>query len=179
MRNIFARRAAPPKSGDAAAMTVEVLRQDGFEGFVTVGHLRESECADVPESPGVYLMLMPDDAAPRFLPASPAARARGEDSTVSIAELEENWVPDALVLYVGKAGGRGSTATLKQRIGKYLDFGRGRQAGHRAGRYVWQLARSGALVMCWKPTDDAAVFSTEAAVLETFQARHDTAPFAN
>lgn len=184
MRNIFARGGAkqtkaPESEEETGLTTVPGLRRAGFEGFVSVGSLRESDCAAVPEAPGVYVMLLPDGGKPRFLPASPAARLKGEDATVSIVELEENWVPDTALLYVGKAGGRGSTATLKARIRQYLDFGRGRPVGHRVGRYVWQLAGSSMLILCWKATEDSAVWATEAAVLDAFRARHGTLPFAN
>ena len=83
------------------------LRQAGYDGFVTIGTLRETGFAGVPHQPGVYLALYPSDEAPRFLPVSPAATLGREDATIPVGELEDDWVDGALVLYAGMAGGKG------------------------------------------------------------------------
>ena len=159
--------------------TEEGLRRAGYEGFATIGALRESGLAGVPAQPGVYLALTLSEDPPRYLPISPAGTIAGESATIPVDELEDSWVPGALVLYAGLAGGKGKTATLRSRIGQFLDFGRGRKVRHRDGRAVWQIARSSTLVMCWLPTPRADPWGKRKSLLTAFADRHGSAPFGN
>ncbi len=72
--------------------TEEGLRQAGYDGFVTIGTLRETGFAGIPHQPGVYLALYPSEDAPRFLPVSPAATLGKELATIPVGELEDDWV---------------------------------------------------------------------------------------
>jgi len=159
--------------------TEDGLRRAGYEGFKTVGALRESGLAGIPAQPGVYLTLTLSEDPPRFLPISPAGTIAGESATIPVHEIEDNWVPGALVLYAGLAGGKGKTATLRSRIGRFLDFGRGQKVRHRDGRAVWQIVRSSTLVMCWLPTPGADPWGKRKTLLTAFADRYGSAPFAN
>lgn len=159
--------------------TEDGLRRAGYEGFVTIGALREHGFGQVPDHPGVYLTLYPSEDAPRFLPVSPAGEIAGESATIPVDELEEFWVPDALILYAGMAGGKGKKATLRSRVEQYLDFGRGQKVRHRDGRAVWQIVRSSMLVMCWLPTPRADPWGKRNSLLTAFKDRFGSAPFAN
>ena len=159
--------------------TEEGLRQAGYDGFVTIGSLRETGFAGIPHQPGVYLALYPAEDRPRFLPVSPAATLGREDATIPVGELEDDWVDGALVIYAGMVGGKGKTATLRTRVEQYLDFGRGQKVRHRDGRAVWQIVRSSALVMCWLATPGADPWGKRKSLLTAFADRHGSPPFAN
>ncbi len=159
--------------------TEDGLRQSGYEGFVTIGALREHGFGQVPDHPGVYLTLYPSEHRPRFLPASPGGEIAGESATIPADELEDFWVPDALILYAGMAGGKGKKATLRSRVEQYLDFGRGQKVRHRDGRAVWQIVRSSTLVMCWLPTPRADPWGKRQSLQTAFKERYGSAPFAN
>ena len=172
----------PGRNADRAMIdptTEEGLRRAGYVGFVTIGALREAGLVAVPDEPGVYLALYPAAEEPRFLPVSPAAEIGRESATIPVGELEDLWVSGALVLYAGLAGGKGRSATLRTRIGQYLDFGRGQKVRHRDGRAVWQVVRSSTLIMCWLPTPGADPWGKRNSLLTAFRERHGSPPFAN
>ncbi|NNG02671.1 MAG: hypothetical protein HKM95_01040 [Inquilinus sp.] len=153
----------------------ESLRAAGFEGFVSVGSLREAGLAPVPERRGVYLLLAEASAEPpRFLPVSPAGG--GLAATQPAGELEERWVPGAIVLYVGRADGK---ATLRSRVGQFLDFGRGKRTGHRDGRAVWQIPRSAGFVLCWQTVSGKSAWGRRRSILEAFREGFGRLPFGN
>jgi hypothetical protein len=79
-----------------------------------------------------------------------------KDPNVSIETLKQNWVNHTKVVYIGKAGGVDSSATLKSRIKQLIKFGQGKNVGHYGGRLIWQLKNSDELILCWKqlPYDD-------------------------
>ena len=52
------------------------LQAEGFGGFKSVRNLRASRCAEVPKSPGVYLVLRDPSRPPSFREASPGATSR-------------------------------------------------------------------------------------------------------
>lgn len=87
--------------------------EEGFVGFVpllTVDHLR------LPEKPGVYVVFRTDPGKPVFLDRSVAGPHKGKDLTVPVARLADVWTPGASVLYIGKAGGPDSGATIRGRV---------------------------------------------------------------
>jgi len=88
-------------------------------------------------------------------------------------------VEGAIVIYIGKAGKDGSSATLQSRLKQYFGFGRGGNVGHWGGRLIWQIKNSAELVVCWKalPTDDPR--TVEAAFIRQFIAKFGKRPFAN
>lgn len=155
------------------------LRQAGFEGFVSADVLRDSRCVQVPESPGVYLVVRGSKADPEFLRESPAGRFKGRDPSVPAAVLRANWIPSASVLYIGKAGGATSSATLRQRLWSYIRFGTGEPVGHWGGRLIWQFSRAWSLQFAWKPTPMQEPRDVERRLLSEFVAAHGSRPFAN
>ncbi len=155
------------------------IQAGGFTGFRTVTHLRDTGLKEVPDLPGVYMVLAEPDLVPRFLPVSVGGHFKGKDPTVPIPELEANWVPGAIVLNIGKAGGSGTRATLRRRINQYLRFGSGKPVGHRGGRYIWQLEGPDQLVLCWKPTLEEEPRDVEAKLIATFREMYGKRPFAN
>lgn len=154
-------------------------RSAGFFGFQSIGELRRSNSSDVPRLPGVYLIISPTAGVPTFLPNSTGGHFKGKDPTVPMTALREKWVAGSVAVYVGKAGGDNSAATLRSRLKQYVQFGAGIPIGHWGGRYIWQMESSEALVVAWKPTEDQSPLAIEQEMLDTFTVSFGKLPFAN
>jgi hypothetical protein len=148
-------------------------RLHGFEGFVTIEALRTS-ATQIPDERGVYAVVSHQKARPRFLPRSVGGWHKGKDPTVTRETLESRWVDEEPLLYVGRA-----SKSLRERIRVYLAFGRGKRAGHRGGRYIWQVAENESFMFCWRRTPDEKPSDVERQMLEEFSASHGKLPFAN
>ena len=148
------------------------LRRYGFRGFLKVSDLYKSNCKDVPQRQGVYAVLREKFTEPEFLPVSPAGWFRGEDPTVPMNIFHEKWVPDAKVLYIGKS------VDLRKRVRMYIRFGYGAPIAKWGGRYIWQLADSRDLLICWKALNDDAR-TEEKRLIARFERQYGRLPFAN
>jgi len=156
----------------------EALRAAGFVGFVTVAELRAEACARVPTRPGIYVVLQPIEAEPRFLGNSLAGWFKGQDPTEAVSVLRARWTPGTPLLYVGKAtAGRRGVRQLQKRLNELLDFGAGRPIGHRGGRYLWQIESSDRFLVAWRPDENPTAAENE--VLRGFMATFGRYPFAN
>ncbi len=158
--------------------SIEAIREVGFDGFVAISALQSTECAGVPDVPGVYLVLKSSATTPEFLEESTGGHFKGKNPTVPISVLQSEWVQGAIVLYIGKAGptvGR----TLKTRLIEYMRFGRGVPIGHSGGRYIWQLTQSGDLLVCWRETNNADPRGVEKELIRDFEGAYGKIPFAN
>lgn len=152
----------------------ESLRRYGFRGFIKVADLYESNCVDVPQQRGVYVVLRESPVEPEFLPVSPAGCFRGQDPTAPVDTLREKWVPVAKVLYIGKS------MYLRKRVRMYIRFGYGAPITKWGGRYIWQLADSRDLLICWKILDDNDNPATEETrLISKFEQQYRKLPFAN
>ena len=154
------------------------LEDHGFDGFATIGELRRTDLRAVPWYPGVYVVLRDALGPPSLVSESSGGWFKGKDPSVALSVLEEKWIDDAYVLYIGKAdagtrGGRG----LRPRIDEYLRFGRGEAIGHWGGRYLWHLADTLKLLVAWRAADPAGPVETE--LLNQFLLEHGRLPFAN
>jgi hypothetical protein len=89
------------------------------------------------------------------------------------------WVDDTIVVYIGKAGKDGSSATLQSRLRQYFGFGQGKNVGHWGGRLIWQLKNSADLVVCWKALPTADPRTVEAELIQDFASKFSNRPFAN
>jgi len=156
----------------------EQLQQQGFQGFKTITVLQKNDIF-LPEKMGVYLILTPENFNKEFLEIGTGGSFKGKNPNVSIDELEYNWVEEANILYIGKAGGSDSDATLFSRIKQYLQFGQNKPVGHWGGRYIWQLKNSGELIVCWKILKDIEPASYESAMIDAFKQTYGKRPFAN
>lgn len=151
---------------------VNVLKMDMFNGFVRVFNLRGEALKDIPDVPGVYMVLRDSVERPDFLVRGSGGYFKGKDPNVPLSELCANWVEGANVLYIGKA------KSLRKRISQYLRFGDGKPVGHWGGRYIWQLADAQELIFCWMPViGDADAVETE--MICRFREHYGSRPFAN
>jgi hypothetical protein len=153
------------------------VRRNGFEGFVPISALQASDCSGVPKLPGIYLVLKSNTDLPHFCDESKGGHFKGKDPKIDISTLEQRWIDDTIVLYIGKAGPK--TATLRSRLKTYMRFGQGDKVGHSGGRYIWQLRGSGDFIVCWKPILDVLPRTAEGELLREFEAQYHRLPFAN
>lgn len=158
---------------------MRVLRDTGFTGFLMPEEMRNVRCKQAPASPGVYAVVRTSPHAPSFLPTNPGGRFKGRDPSVAVALLESRWIPGAQVVYIGQAGGAGSSATLRRRLDQYMRFGAGVPVGHWGGRFIWQLADHSSLQVCWLATPERDARAVESELLEQFHAAYGALPFAN
>ncbi len=157
---------------------LERIKQAGFSGFKKMSELM-ADPSRINNSPGVYLVLYQGPKNPEFLSIGTGGHFKGKNPNVSLSELKANWVDDAQVVYIGKAGGKGKSATLQSRMKQYLKFGQGYDIGHYGGRLIWQLKHSRDLIVCWKPLliDDPRAL--EHGLIQDFIAQYGKLPFAN
>lgn len=151
----------------------ERLMKDGFEGFVSVKDLKKDfKSGGIPKVEGVYHVLRLKETKPVFLKKGTGGYHNGKEPNVSVDELRQNWIDEEPIVYIGKA------TELYKRIQQYIKFGSGKNVGHYGGRYIWQLADSDDLIVCWKCVDNSR--STEVAMIADFKNSHNgKRPFAN
>lgn len=155
--------------------TIENLQQAGFVGFIPITDLWE-DCSAIPRTKGVYMVVRTTTAAPEFLQQG----SGGLDLNVPLDELRANWVNDTCVIYIGKAGGGSSSATLHSRLKQYLQFGQRKARNHWGGRYIWQLKDAADLLFCWMPIPSDDPIDIEKNLIRTFKERYNgMRPFAN
>lgn len=153
------------------------LKDDGFAGFRSFEQL---DIKSVPQVPGIYAVLKPEGFERLFLTKSVGGWFKNHDPSLPQPALEQEWVEDADVLYIGKAGpGTAGKRGLRKRIQEFADFGGGKPVGHWGGRLLWQLSEAQSLVIAWKEVAAAEVNSAEAAYHAAFFSLHGRLPFAN
>lgn len=152
---------------------IKQLKSDGFSGFVTVGQLMLNP-AQVTTDGGVYMILRDNTKTPKFLPEGTGGFFKEKNPNVSIDVLRDNWIGDSPILYIG------ISKSLKKRLKQYMQFGAGKSVGHYGGRYIWQLADSRELIVCWKPILNCDPRIIEAQMIQQFKEEHSgRRPFAN
>ena len=157
--------------------SIRDIEVNGFTGFVTVESLWNDRTC-IPKIKGVYLILDPI-GKPDFINPGVGGFFKGKNPNVSIEELNDNFVPNSLVVYIGKAGGPTSQATLYSRLGQYLRFGQGKNVGHWGGRFIWQLRSHRDLMFCWKTTPDDDPREIEKLLIDDYVSQNGMKPFAN
>lgn len=162
--------------------TKSELIKKGFTGFKTVDELWKST-ESIPKKMGVYVVLYPHNDKPEFKEIGCCGTHKGKNPNVKIEELENNWVENEHIIYIGKAGARNLRTTLARRIKQYLTAGKGENHSHWGGRYIWQIANPQELIFAWKviPTDaESQPKEVESKMIQEFKAQHEEKrPFAN
>jgi hypothetical protein len=158
---------------------LETIKSEGFLGFKTVKQLWQSH-EEIPNEKGVYLVINPSPQICTFLEVGVGGYFKNKNPNVLIEELNKNWVNDSHIVYIGRAGGGSSSATLRRRLKQYLDFGKGKpNVGHYGGRFIWQLENHAELIFAWKPLKSEDPSIIETALLNEFRAHFKKLPFAN
>lgn len=152
--------------------SIPSLEQYGFEGFVPFNELLSS--VQLPKLKGVYVVLRTKREKVSFLEEGSGGYFKDKNPNVSIDELVDNWIDNAIVLYIGKA------SNLKNRLSIYKRFGEGKNLGHYGGRYIWQIKNAMSdLVVCWKATNEGDEDKTESDLIYSFREQYGKRPFAN
>lgn len=157
---------------------IQELEGNGFAGFISISDLKAQECEQVPNEKGVYVVYRKSTDPPRFLDKSIGCKVKG-NPTVECSKLKEKWVAGANVIYIGQAGGKNAKSTLSKRIKKYIKFGKGDNANHWGGRYIWQMKDSDNLLLAWKVCPDSDPRKDETKLISEFMTSYDKKPFAN
>jgi hypothetical protein len=125
---------------------IESIEQSGFFGFVKLEQLFVKSSL-IPDIKGVYMILNTNNTPPEFSEIGTGGYFKGKNPNISLSELKHNWVEETLVVYIGKAGGDDSKATLRSRLTQYFRFGQGKNVGHYGGRLIWQIRNSKELLV--------------------------------
>jgi|TARA_B100001971_G_C18217322_1_gene554743 hypothetical protein len=157
---------------------INEIKEFGFKGFEAVDTLMMYKCSQIPKQKGIYFVLN-NNFTPSFLQKSVGGHFKKRNPTVPVSELKENWVDESLVVYIGKAGGANSKATLQSRLKQYMRFGEGEPVGHWGGRLIWQLANHRDLIICYKPLLNTEPREEEKNLILKFEAIYGIMPFAN
>ena len=152
------------------------LINDSFEGFVSIKDLWNDKSM-IPKQMGVYIVLNIEQSV-EFINPGVGGFFKGKDPNVDIPQLKDKYV-DSSVVYIGKAGGKSSGATLFSRISQYLSFGQTKNIGHYGGRYIWQIKNHKDLVVCWKTLNNEEPRVVEKELLKFFKEEYNMLPFAN
>lgn len=151
------------------------------DGFLKAGTVKdwESWIGSLPNQPGVYAVIRKNTDAPVFVKPGTGGYFKGEDPNVEIETLQAKWNNSShTVMYIGRAGydfghpeAQSCKSTLQRRLKDYMRFGRGEKAGHRGGRYIWQLKDADELEVWYLPCDNPQ--TTKRELIELYR------PFAN
>lgn len=163
---------------DQQRQNLEALKAAGFTGFESIMKLWNNHLM-IPNEKGVYVIINPKKDSRQFLTKGVGGFFKQKDPNVGIDILSDKWVDDCFIIYIGKAGGNGSAATLRKRLKQYLDFGKGKPVGHYGGRLIWQLQHHTELLIAWKvlPNDDLIAIERE--LIKDFIDAYGKMPFAN
>ena len=158
--------------------SITELKKNGFEGFISFEKLTY-DLSYIPAIKGVYLVLHTEKSKPKFLKVGTGGHFKNKNPNVSLDTLQQNWVDNALVVYIGKAGSLTNNATLRSRIKDYVSFGNNKNVGHWGGRYIWQIKESKKLKVCWLRAPLTDPRKLERSLIEDFKSVHNKRPFAN
>jgi hypothetical protein len=157
---------------------IESLKMRGFSGFIKISELK-IDSSFIPKLKGVYLILRPENSRVEIIEIGTGGFFKGKNPNVLIKELQRSWIEESKIIYIGKAGGTNSNATLQSRLIQYLNFGKGKNIGHWGGRYIWQIKDIDDYLICWKVLPEEDPRSFEIKLLETFKQKYNVLPFAN
>ena len=157
---------------------VKRMEKSGFEGFYKIDSLMSNRCSTIPKQKGIYFVINQDRNS-TFLKENVGGHFKGRNPTVNVGKPKENWVDDTLVVYIGKAGGSNSKATLQSRLRQYMRFGEGEPVGHWGGRMIWQLAKHRRLIVCYKLLENSNPREEEKKLINDFESYYGKLPFAN
>ncbi len=154
--------------------TLADIQAAGFTRATPINQLRQSNCRQIPDRPGVYVVLRTAITEPEFLEESVGAHFRGRNPSLPVVSLSQQWVSRTAVIYIGQ-----TTISLRDRLRGLLKFGLGTPVGHWGGRCIWQLADAERLCLAWKATSAQDAPLVEAQLIQEFKSAYGRRPFAN
>lgn len=159
---------------------IQKLKKTGFTGFLKINKIKDNNYSQIPAAKGIYIVLWKSTSQPIFLKDNPGGHFKGKDPTVSIEKLRNNWVQNTSIIYIGKAGSKTSTTTLKKRIKDFIEFGNGKPKSHWGGRYIWQIKDAEKyLLFCWKKVQNIEPRKFEKEFIKNSKETFCKLPFGN
>ena len=138
----------------------------------TLEMLHDTECADIPDQPGIYFVCVPQGMDIQFQPTAPNQHAPLYGKNI----LQEKYrrCGNKTVLYIGKASGKRG---LRQRLRQYIKYGWDEAVNHKGGRAIWQVEHAERLMLTYEVCIDAD--AREHRLLNNFRDQYGTLPLAN
>lgn len=175
--------------GDAASLAAVAaalwpIAAFPFREVGTIGRLMEKGLPPDAwlNSCGVYAVVAPPDYGFHLRDQASVRAANNVLSPLSNDRLESKWVKGARVVYIGFAGNT-NPRTLRQRLKDLVRHGAGEttdRGPHRGGESIWQLIGYESFSIMALTTDlPPAPKNLEQSLLDRFQKRFGTLPFAN
>lgn len=142
-----------------------------FEYGGTVGQLYENKGNYF----GVYIVVIPNNFGKIcFYEKSNSGCWKGKDPTVSIDILQDKWIDNTNILYIGKS----SSKFVKKRMMEHIKFWNGTPISAYGGRIIGQLQNFENLEVWYLKSDNPD--KTEKTLIQEFKAKHNNKrPFAN
>jgi hypothetical protein len=169
---------------------IEEVQNQGFTGFITITDLQTGQDAyeQIPKEAGVYLILRLAQTEPEFLSVNLSRmhnkhKNKPDLHSYPVQALRDKYakVKGSIVVYIGKAGGKKSDATIYSRLKAYMQAGliTVGSSSHSGGRGIWQLKDSSNLLVCWKVTHKDEAEELEKNLLKQFIGFYASLPLAN
>jgi hypothetical protein len=155
-----------------------------FELIGTIGELMKTKLPKVPAltQSGVYQIRIHSGYKVGFRTEKEIEEAKNVISSWSLLQLEDKWVTNTTVIYIGLAGAR-SPRSLRKRLSDLLRHGNGKttdRGPHAGGDILWTLTGYEDFEIWVMPTGDPPrPRNVERKMLAEFVNRHSKLPFAN
>jgi hypothetical protein len=94
---------------------LESIKNAGFTGFKKIQDL-SFDPSVIPSCMGVYFVIYDGLNLSAFLEVGTGGHFKEKDPNVQVEVFKSNWVDSTKVVYIGKAGGEGKSATLQSRL---------------------------------------------------------------
>lgn len=138
----------------------------------TLASLLNSTCEMIPDKPGIYRVIVPEE-----LPVSFSAEVLNSAAPAyPVDKLSKKYAQciDKSIVYIGKANGRRG---LRQRILQYMNYGCNKTSNHKGGRAIWQIENYPLLLLAYEPCEDCE--QQEHQLLADYKQQNGTYPLAN
>ncbi|MEK7068848.1 MAG: hypothetical protein AAB947_00530 [Patescibacteria group bacterium] len=134
----------------------------------------EKRFHEIPDKPGIYWYEIDQPIKKAlFKEDNPAGHYRGKDPTVRVVCLQEKWVSEATIVYIGE------TKNLRKRIRLRARFANGEPVRAWGGRYLWQLDDAIQKRMAVRCKVDQDYKTAESLEISEFKNKYGKLPFAN
>ncbi len=142
-----------------------------FEFGGTLGNLQ----AEKGNYNGVYIFVRPDDFGKVIFGESKLKFWRGYEVSLTTEELQNKWVENANVLYIGKCSSK--TKSLQKLVRKHIEFWNGKEVSAYGGKAIGQIQNWKDLQVWYLECADPQQAKTD--LLKDFFEKYGKLPFAN
>ncbi len=151
-------------------MKNKIFLNESFEFGGTVKHLFR----DKGNYAGVYIVVLPNDFIEiSFSESCNLSLWRDKVVSVSIEELEDKWVNNCEILYIGKS----ESKTVNRRMHQHINFWNGKPVAAFGGRIIGQINNYENLEVWFLECDNPK--NMEEILIKRFRNKYGKLPFAN